>query len=161
MPGMMVKYNVPSFLSEDIKQAFVHTVCKSRIFLDRNIKQAVNKRKLPKETTVNERTLYKDPSAPTEHPSSKYPILPTIAAIPQELNLAARRPMSLARARKNCRSANVVSSAKKCVKIPMIIKSSSVGSLGRIDRLHQHVFCGKVNAVIPFHKGQESRVEAI
>jgi hypothetical protein len=74
-------------------------------------------------------TLYKEPSAPTEHPWSKSPFLLTIAAIPQALNLAERLPMSLANARKNWRSARVVSKAKKCVKIPMIIKSSSVGSL--------------------------------
>jgi hypothetical protein len=46
-------------------------------------------------------TLYKDPSAPTRHPSSTYPILLAIAAIPQALNLAARRPISLATARTN------------------------------------------------------------
>ena len=74
-------------------------------------------------------TLYKEPSAPTEHPSSKRPFLFTIAAIPQALSLAERFPISLASARKNCRSARVVSRAKKCVKIPMIINNSSVGSL--------------------------------
>ena len=38
-------------------------------------------------------------------------------------------PISFANARKNWRSANVVSTAKKWEKMPMIIRSSSVGSL--------------------------------
>lgn len=73
-------------------------------------------------------TLYKLPSAPTIHPSSKYPIFPTIAAIPHALNLAALLPTIFAKALKNCLSASVVSITKKCVKMPMIINSSSVGS---------------------------------
>lgn len=75
------------------------------------------------------RTLYKLPSAPTLHPSSRYPILLTIAAIPHADIRAARLPISFASARKNCRSASVVSSAKKWEKMPMIMSSSSVGSL--------------------------------
>ena len=75
------------------------------------------------------RTLYKEPSAPTPHPSSRYPILVTIAAIPHALRRAARLPTRRARARKNCRSASVVSMPKKWVKMPIIIRSSSVGSL--------------------------------
>lgn len=74
-------------------------------------------------------TLYNEPSAPTEHPSSKVLILLTRAAIPHADNRAARLPIRRANARKNCRSARVVSRAKKCVKMPMIINNSSVGSL--------------------------------
>lgn len=83
--------------------------------------------------TKKKRTLYKLPSAPTLHPSSRYPILLTIAAIPHADIRAARRPISFASARKNCRSASVVSSAKKCEKMPMIMSSSSVGSLCRVS----------------------------
>ena len=93
----------------------------------RAISVLVGRRKKPRGL----HTLYRLPSAPTEHPSSRYPIFFTIAAIPHELSRAARRPISLARALKNCRSANVVSRAKKCVNMPMIMRSSSVGSLPR------------------------------
>ena len=84
---------------------------------------------------VGLRTLYKLPSAPTEQPSSRYPILPTMAAIPHALKRAARRPISFAKARKNWRSARVVTTAKKCVKIPIIMRSSSVGSLEMSTRV--------------------------
>lgn len=101
-------------------------------------------------------TLYRLPSAPTEHPSSKYPIFFTIAAMPHELSLAARRPISLASARKNWRSASVVSRAKKCVNMPMIIRSSSVGSLTRLEPMS---LLGRSDP--PLHQGQKGSIKTI
>lgn len=78
-------------------------------------------------------TLYNDPSAPTEHPSSKLLVLLTRAAMPHADRRAARLPIRRAKARKNWRSGSVVSIAKKCENIPIHIKSSSVGSLIYVD----------------------------
>lgn len=107
-------------------------------------------------------TLYNEPSAPTEQPSSRYPILLTMAAIPHALSLAARRPTSFASARKNCRSASVVSNAKKCEKMPMIMRSSSVGSLQNRGSVNTYV-CHRTSEKNsgPLHKRQESGVEAV
>jgi hypothetical protein len=76
-------------------------------------------------------TLYSEPSAPTAHPSSRYPFLLTIAAIPQADSRAARVPINTASFLKNSRSSSVVSIPKKCVNTPMMVSSSSVGSLAR------------------------------
>lgn len=124
----------PALVSKDILKTFMYPVCKTRIFLSKG-KQSVSLSGKEKEHRKlrGSHTLYRLPSAPTEHPSSKYPIFFTIAAIPHELSRAARRPISLARARKNCRSASVVSRAKKCVNMPIIMRSSSVGSLSRYE----------------------------
>jgi len=69
--------NVPSFLPKYIKQAFMYPICKPRIFLliQTGSQQGWASRGSNSETCVFKRTLYRDPSAPTEHPSSKYPIL--------------------------------------------------------------------------------------
>src|SRR3984957_17770017 len=89
---------VPAFVTKDVLQTFMYSFCKPGIFLAITIELTNEKNIL---LLQNTRTLYKDPSVPTAQPSSKYPILLTIAAIPQALKRAARFPMSLASARKN------------------------------------------------------------
>lgn len=122
----------PAFVSKDVLKTFMYPICEARIFLFRGKELVVLFGKRGNGAQIRgSHTLYRLPSAPTEHPSSRYPIFFTIAAIPHELSRAARRPISLARARKNCRSASVVSRAKKWVNMPMIMRSSSVGSLPR------------------------------
>jgi hypothetical protein len=79
-------------------------------------------------------TPYSDPSAATAHPFSRYPIFLTIAPMPHALSLAARVPMSAASFLKNCRSSVVVSTPKKWLNMPMMVSSSSVGSLLRVRR---------------------------
>lgn len=130
----------PALVSKDVLKTFVYPVCETRIFLPRGMRLvSLWEERKGHRKSRSSHTLYRLPSAPTEHPSSKYPIFFTIAAIPHELSRAARRPISLARARKNCRSASVVSRAKKWVNMPMIMSNSSVGSLPRHEpKLNQY-----------------------
>jgi hypothetical protein len=79
-----------------------------------------------------------------------------MAAIPQADSLAALVPIKTASFLKNCLSSSVVSTPKKWVKTPMMVSSSSVGSLkGQLPGITISIWNS------PLHQTQESSVEGI